>query len=42
MEGGANTEGGYLADGHTLTAEECAFLQSNLPPKAAAIDEDIL
>ncbi|KPI97972.1 PREDICTED: polyadenylate-binding protein-interacting protein 1 [Papilio xuthus] len=42
MEGGANNEGGYLADGHTLTAEECAFLQSNLPPKAAAIDEDIL
>ncbi|XP_072940858.1 uncharacterized protein Paip1 [Epargyreus clarus] len=36
-------EGGYLADGHSLTAEECAFLQSNLPAgKAAAIDDDIL
>lgn len=36
-------DGGYLADGHTLTAEECAFLQSNLPPgKSAALDDDIL
>ncbi|XP_068630526.1 uncharacterized protein Paip1 isoform X2 [Battus philenor] len=42
IEGGTNNEGGYLADGHSLTAEECAFLQSNLPPKTAALDEDIL
>ncbi|CAH2075192.1 unnamed protein product, partial [Iphiclides podalirius] len=42
MDGGSNNEGGYLADGHMLTAEECAFLQSNLPPKPAALDEDIL
>ncbi|KAJ2938224.1 hypothetical protein O0L34_g16549 [Tuta absoluta] len=36
-------EGGYLADGHSLTAEEAAFLQSNLPQgKTAAIDDDIL
>ncbi|XP_073966282.1 uncharacterized protein, partial [Choristoneura fumiferana] len=36
-------DGGYLADGHSLTAEECAFLQSNLPaPKGQALDEDIL
>ncbi|CAG5027354.1 unnamed protein product [Parnassius apollo] len=41
-DGGISNEGGYLADGHTLTAEECAFLQNNLPPKAAAIEEDIL
>ncbi|CAG9560245.1 unnamed protein product [Danaus chrysippus] len=42
----ANSEadgvGGYLADGHSLTAEECAFLQSNLPPKPPAIEDDIL
>lgn len=37
------SDGGYLADGHTLTAEERAFLQSNLPPgKNVALDEDIL
>lgn len=37
------SDGGYLADGHTLTAEERAFLQSNLPPgKNIALDEDIL
>ncbi|XP_013188169.2 polyadenylate-binding protein-interacting protein 1 isoform X1 [Amyelois transitella] len=37
-------EGGYLADGHALTAEEAAFLQSNLPPAHAtpALDDDIL
>ncbi|KAI5645204.1 polyadenylate-binding protein-interacting protein 1 [Phthorimaea operculella] len=41
MVGGG--EGGYLADGHSLTAEEAAFLQSNLPQgKTAAIDDDIL
>lgn len=39
---GAGAGGGFLADGHSLTAEECAFLQSNLPPKAAALEEDIL
>lgn len=40
---GESSDGGYLADGHTLTAEECAFLQSNLPPvKNAALEEDIL
>ncbi|CAB3243796.1 unnamed protein product [Arctia plantaginis] len=38
-----SSDGGYLADGHTLTAEERAFLQSNLPPgKNVALDEDIL
>lgn len=42
IDGSSNNEGGYLADGHTLTAEECAFLQNNLPPKPTAIDEDIL
>lgn len=37
------SDGGYLADGNTLTAEERAFLQSNLPPgKNVALDEDIL
>lgn len=42
VEGGPS-DGGYLADGHTLTAEERAFLQSNLPPgKNQALDEDIL
>ncbi|XP_026730037.1 polyadenylate-binding protein-interacting protein 1 isoform X3 [Trichoplusia ni] len=42
MESGPS-DGGYLADGHTLTAEERAFLQSNLPPgKNVALDEDIL
>ncbi|XP_063532229.1 polyadenylate-binding protein-interacting protein 1 isoform X2 [Cydia strobilella] len=40
--GGGVVGGGFLADGHSLTAEECAFLQSNLPPKAAALEEDIL
>lgn len=35
-------DGGFLADGHSLTAEECAFLQSNLPGKSAALEEDIL
>ncbi|KAJ0179981.1 hypothetical protein K1T71_004572 [Dendrolimus kikuchii] len=40
---GAVGEGGYLADGHKLTAEERAFLQSNLPPgRNLALDEDIL
>lgn len=33
---------GYLADGATLTPEERAFLQNNLPAKNAAIEEDIL
>ncbi|CAH0407655.1 unnamed protein product [Chilo suppressalis] len=42
-DGGPAGEGGYLADGHTLTAEERAFLQSNLPaPKNAALEDDIL
>ncbi|XP_063361006.1 polyadenylate-binding protein-interacting protein 1 isoform X2 [Cydia amplana] len=41
-DGGGGVGGGFLADGHSLTAEECAFLQSNLPPKAAALEEDIL
>ncbi|XP_063379263.1 polyadenylate-binding protein-interacting protein 1 isoform X1 [Cydia fagiglandana] len=40
--GGGPAGGGFLADGHSLTAEECAFLQSNLPPKAAALEDDIL
>lgn len=41
VEGGANE--GFMADGHKLTAEERAFLQSNLPPgKNAALEEDIL
>lgn len=36
-------DGGFMADGHKLTAEERAFLQSNLPPgKNAALEEDIL
>lgn len=40
---GGTSDGGYLADGNTLTAEERAFLQSNLPPgKNVALDEDIL
>lgn len=44
MNGGSDyVEGGFLADGHTLTAEERAFLQSNLPPhKHQPIDDDIL
>lgn len=33
---------GYLADGQALTLEECNFLQSNLPAKPAALDDDIL
>ncbi|XP_047985902.1 polyadenylate-binding protein-interacting protein 1 isoform X5 [Leguminivora glycinivorella] len=41
-DGAGAGDGGYLADGHSLTAEECAFLQSNLPPKSAALEEDIL
>ncbi|XP_049866147.1 polyadenylate-binding protein-interacting protein 1 [Pectinophora gossypiella] len=41
MEGGG--EAGYLADGNTLTAEEQAFLSSNLPPgKNTALEDDIL
>ncbi|XP_030038543.2 polyadenylate-binding protein-interacting protein 1 [Manduca sexta] len=41
IEGTANE--GFMADGHKLTAEERAFLQSNLPPgKNAALEEDIL
>lgn len=41
--GGGVGDGGYLADGHALTAEERAFLQSNLPSgKNAALDDDIL
>lgn len=41
---GPNSDGGYLADGNSLTPEEQAFLQSNLPPssKNAALDDDIL
>ncbi|XP_047514128.1 polyadenylate-binding protein-interacting protein 1 isoform X3 [Pieris napi] len=36
-------EGGYLADGYTLTPEECAFMQNNLPNnKTAVLEEDIL
>ncbi|XP_045446227.1 polyadenylate-binding protein-interacting protein 1 [Melitaea cinxia] len=34
--------GGYLADGQSLTLEECNFLQSNLPTKPASLDDDIL
>ncbi|XP_026485691.1 polyadenylate-binding protein-interacting protein 1 [Vanessa tameamea] len=34
--------GGYLADGQSLTTEECNFLQSNLPNKPASLDDDIL
>ncbi|CAG4937297.1 unnamed protein product [Colias eurytheme] len=41
--GMVSPEGGYLADGHALTAEECAFMQNNLPAaKGAALEEDIL
>ncbi|KAM3962875.1 poly(A) binding protein interacting protein 1 [Aphomia sociella] len=42
-DGGPSSDGGYLADGNTLTPEEQAFLQSNLPPaKSVELDDDIL
>ncbi|GBP98547.1 Polyadenylate-binding protein-interacting protein 1 [Eumeta japonica] len=40
---GEGAEGGYLADGHVLTAEERAFLQTHLPHKATdTLEDDIL
>ncbi|KAG7299530.1 hypothetical protein JYU34_016493 [Plutella xylostella] len=33
---------GYLADGHELTAEERAFLQNNLPGKAAPPEDPVI
>ncbi|XP_026328307.1 polyadenylate-binding protein-interacting protein 1 isoform X2 [Hyposmocoma kahamanoa] len=41
--GEPDNDAGYLADGNQLTAEEHAFLRSNLPTgKNASLDEDIL
>ncbi|KOB66590.1 Polyadenylate-binding protein-interacting protein 1 [Operophtera brumata] len=43
MNGESEGGEGYMADGHALTAEEHAFLQSNLTgPKNIALEEDIL
>lgn len=41
--GESENDAGYLADGNQLTAEEHAFLRSNLPTgKNASLEEDIM